>query len=92
VQNPCRLVNTDRLTEYRQLLDVRQLQPSGAVAWPVRREFAAADQVPDPLPVILRITPASAVVIRGSRHPRLAEHSLADWQVSYVVRCHAPEA
>jgi hypothetical protein len=44
------LADRDRLTAYRQLLDVGQLQPPGAGAWPVRRQIASADQVPDPLP------------------------------------------
>jgi hypothetical protein len=25
------------------------------------------------------------------KHARLAEHRLADWQVSHVIRCHAPK-
>jgi hypothetical protein len=55
-QDPCGLANTDRFTQDRQLLDNRELQPSGTVARPVRRQIASADQVPDPLPGHLQVS------------------------------------
>jgi hypothetical protein len=68
------------------------LNEGSAVLIILNGRFASADQVPHSLPGHLE----DDACLRGCdpgmpKHARLAEHSLADWQVSHVIRCHAPK-
>jgi hypothetical protein len=59
---------------------------------PYARQLASADQVPDPLPGHLE----DDARLRGGDpgipdYARLAEHRLADRQVSHIIRAHAPK-